>query len=138
MWGQTDEAERNTLFWRALLSGLAIVCLVLTLANRVLHLPNTGLHTVRSTTLNSKIEHRDVVAYCWSAPVTSFSFPPACAVSYRIVWEAEPFLPLKLDGCRYNRPPPISATVASLTKNAAGPMPPRGILGGSCPADSLE
>jgi hypothetical protein len=103
--GPMYRAKQNLLCWRALLIGAIISFLVLTLANRVLHISTSGVPSVRSNTLNSKIQHRDIVAYGWPTPATRFALLQPSAVS-RIIFAPEPFLAKHPEFSRYNRPPP--------------------------------
>jgi hypothetical protein len=108
MSGLAGRAQPGLLSWRFLVSCCAIVCLVLTLANRVPQISVAKIIDVRCNTPKVKIQHRDNDAYRWSAPVAGFAILVPYPISYRIVLGPEPLLSVHLDGCRYNRPPPVS------------------------------
>jgi hypothetical protein len=103
-----EVAERRLFFRRGLLVCLAIVAFVVTLANRTFRLSRTQTTTVHSTSVNAKIQHRDNDAFQWSAPLAMPLLLWSSAPFRRIVLEGKPPLPLRVDDCLYNRPPPIS------------------------------
>jgi hypothetical protein len=103
-----NDAERKLPLWRVALGSLIIVCLAVTLANRFRHIANVGQVDVRSCTPKVKVQHRDIGAQCWSAPVALFCFlqSPGTTQSSFLEAQTPPFL--HVEGSRYNRPPPIS------------------------------
>lgn len=105
---RTNAAERNLPLWRVAFGALIIVCLVLTLANRFRHVASVGVVDVRSTWFKVKVQHRDVVAHCWSAPVAVFHFLHPTGIAPNGFPEAQTVPILHVEGSRYNRPPPTS------------------------------
>jgi hypothetical protein len=105
MW-RTNGTERSLPLWLGALGSLIIVCLVLTLADRFRDASSVGVVDVRSSAPKVDIQHRDLVAHCWSAPVAVFFFLPPPGIRHNIFSEAPTLRFLHIEGSRYNRPPP--------------------------------
>src|SRR5207302_5692870 len=108
MLGRTNGATRTRPLWRLVLGSLVIVCLTLTLANRFRGVSNVGPVDVRACTPKVKVQHRDVAAHGWSAPVpVLYSLQPS-DVRHKTFFEARPPRFRSVEVSLYNRPPPIS------------------------------
>jgi hypothetical protein len=105
MW-RTNGTERSLPLWLGVLGSLIIVCLVLTLADRFRDASSVGVVDVRSSAPKVDIQHRDLVAHCWSAPVAVFFFLPPPGTRHKIFSETPTLRFLHIEGSRYNRPPP--------------------------------
>ena len=103
-----NDAERKLPLWRAALGSLIIVCLTITLANRFRHISSIGTVDVRSCTPKVKVQHRDIEAQYWSAPVSVFHFLQSSETAQKAFPKDQPSLFVHVEGSRYNRPPPVS------------------------------
>src|SRR5215469_8334348 len=104
----TSEAEQKRPLWPVVLGSLIVVCLTVTLANRFRHTSTLGLVDVRSSAPKVKVQHRDIGAHCWSAPVAVFHFLRSSGIEQKVFPRAQPTSFPHVEGSRYNRPPPIS------------------------------
>src|ERR1700747_1496940 len=98
MSGSARRAQSGLLSWRPLVTCFAIVCLVLTLANRVPQISAAKIAGVRCNTPKVKDPHRDNAAYRWSVPVAGFAILVPYPISYRMVLDPEPLLSVHLGG----------------------------------------
>jgi len=106
--GHNAAAKRLRLGWRGSVVCLAVISLVITLANRVFSSSSSETVTAQCHAPKAKIQHRDNDACFWAAPVARFQLLPASAPAHGFVWEDEPVRAVHLDGGLYDRPPPIS------------------------------
>jgi hypothetical protein len=106
--GRTYGAKPSLPVWRVALGSLVIVCLVLTLANRFRYISIVRADDVRAFAPKVKIQHRDVVTHCWSAPISVFYLLQSSGLPRTGFLKTQTVVLVDLEGSRYNRPPPIS------------------------------
>lgn len=106
--GDSQVAERRLFSWRGLTILLACTALVVSLASRTIHLSAVTDPTVQSDSPKAKIQHLNKDAVQWSAPVASFLLFRLVVLALEIRPGKNFPLPLQLDHCLYNRPPPLS------------------------------
>ena len=106
--GHSQVADSRLISRRGLLIAFACVALVFSLASRTIHLSVTENPTAQADSPKAKIQHLNKDAAQWSAPVASFLLFLLAIGCLEISWEKVPLLPLHVDNCLYNRPPPLS------------------------------
>ena len=106
--GDAPVAKRRVFSWRGLVISLACVALVVSLASRTIHLSAVDNPAVQSDSPRAKIQHLVKDAVQWTAPVASFFLFWVVVVSFRAASEKNHPVPLGLDTCLYNRPPPLA------------------------------
>ena len=106
--GDSQVAEGRLFCWRGLLVSIACFALVVSLASRTIHLSLADNPTVQSHSLKAKIQHLNKDAAQWTRLVAGFLLFWLAIASLEILPVGKPLLPLHLDNCLYNRPPPLS------------------------------
>ena len=106
--GDSQVAERRVFSWRKLVICLACLALVVSLASRTIHISALDNPTAQSDSPKAKIQHLNKDAAQWTAPVASFLLFWLAVTSIQAASDENPPIPLDLDTCLYNRPPPLS------------------------------
>jgi hypothetical protein len=106
--GYLQVANLRPFSWRRLLICLAVVSLVVSLASRTIHLSVYGGPTAKSDSPPAKIQQLNKDAAQWTAPAASFLLFWVLTTSLVTAPGEKPLLPLQVDNCLYNRPPPLS------------------------------
>jgi hypothetical protein len=100
--------ERHGPCWRGLVVYVAAAALAITLANRVFNGSIPRNTTAQCHSAKAKIQHRDLDAFRWAAPVASILPLPLPAPTHPLLCEDKPLPPAPLKGGLYDRPPPVS------------------------------
>jgi hypothetical protein len=102
-------AQQRRLCWRGLVVYVAAAALVITLANRVLHhsVPETTI-TAQSHSPKARIQHRNVDACRWAAPVARLLPLPVPAPAHGVGLEDMALRAAPVTVGLYDRPPPLS------------------------------
>jgi hypothetical protein len=107
--GRVKAAEEWLFAWRGFVTLVAVLSLVITLADRTFHSANTPVVTVHSYPSKAKVQHRDKDANRWSVPLAGFLLLWSSRPVSRVALQEQPLLSLRVDDCCFNRPPPAGS-----------------------------
>ena len=106
--GYSQVAERRIFSRRGLLVCFAILSLVLSLASRTIQLNVADTVTTQSDSPKAKIQHLNRDAAEWTSPIAGFLLFWLVVVLLETAVKEKPLVPLHIDSCLYNRPPPLA------------------------------